>query len=77
MKHYAQNTSGLACTVSYVRSCDKCQRTKLDHNHAPVPLCPLPITETFGRLHIDFVGPLVKTTQGHEHLLVVVDSFSR
>ncbi|MEW8546931.1 MAG: RNase H-like domain-containing protein [Candidatus Thiodiazotropha sp.] len=54
-------------TVNYVRSCDKCQKTKANHNSTTVPLCPLPITETFGRLHIDFVGPLVKTSQGHEH----------
>ena len=38
------------------------------------PLAPLPIVEPFGRVHIDHVGPVPKTPQGHRHLLVVVDS---
>jgi len=38
------------------------------------PLAPLPIVESFGRVHIDHVGPLPKTPEGFRHLLVVVDS---
>ena len=28
-------------------------------------------------MHIDIIGPLIKSTEGHEYILVVVDSFSR
>ena len=41
------------------------------------PLNPLPVAKVFERMHIDFIGPLPKTTAGHEHILVCVDSFSR
>ena len=38
------------------------------------PLAPLPIVEPFGRVHIDQVGPLPKTSESFRHLLVVIDS---
>ena len=38
------------------------------------PLAPLPIVEPFGRVHIDHVGPLPKTSEGFHYLLVVIDS---
>ena len=63
--------------TDYVKSCDRCQRAKKEaHPHSP-PLNPLPVAKVFERLHIDLVGPLPKTTAGHEHILVCVDSFSR
>jgi len=38
------------------------------------PLKPLEIVPAFCRLHLDFVGPLPKTTEGFRHILVIVDS---
>ena len=35
---------------------------------------PLEVVEPFGRVHMDFVGPLPQTTEGYRHILVVVDS---
>ena len=38
------------------------------------PLKPLEMVEPFGRVHMDFVGPLPQTTEGYRHILIVVDS---
>jgi len=38
------------------------------------PLKPLEVVEPFGRVHINFVGPLPQTTEGYRHILIVVDS---
>ena len=35
---------------------------------------PLEVVEPFGRDHMDFIGPLPKTSEKYRHLLVVVDS---
>lgn len=61
----------------YVKSCDRCQRTKREAHPNTTPLNPLPVAKVFERLHIDLIGPLPKTTAGHEYILVCVDSFSR
>ena len=37
-------------------------------------LKPLEVAEPFGKVHMDFVGPLPKTSEKYRHLLVVVDS---
>ena len=37
-------------------------------------LKPLEVVEPFGRVHMDFVGPLPQTTEGYRHILIVVDS---
>jgi len=38
------------------------------------PLALLPLVEPFGRVHIDHVGPVPKTSEGFRHRLVVIDS---
>ena len=52
--------------------------SRVNHLHIcdlrKAPLAPLPIVEPFGRVHIDHIGPLPKTTEGYRHVLVVVDS---
>jgi len=61
----------------YVISCDKCQRAKRSVNKHPAPLMPLPVAETFERWHMDILTNLPKTAGGYQHILLVVDSFSR
>ena len=61
----------------YTHSCDMCQRAKPHYHSKPAPLHPLPIESTFDRLHIDFVGPLKTSSEGHKHILVITDSFSK
>ena len=61
----------------FVKSCDRCQRAKRDNAAVPPPLHPLPVVSVFGRLHMDIIGPLHKSSEGHQYILVVVDSQSR
>ena len=61
----------------YVKSCDVCQRTKRNPDTKVPPLNPLPVTEVFSRMHVDIIGPLSKSSDGYECILVAVDSFSK
>ena len=63
--------------VDFVKSCDSCQRAKHSRHQVSTPLNPLPVVDVFERIHLDIVGPLHKTTDGFEYILVCVDSFSR
>uniref|UniRef100_A0A8D0DEN8 Gypsy retrotransposon integrase-like protein 1 n=1 Tax=Sander lucioperca TaxID=283035 RepID=A0A8D0DEN8_SANLU len=62
---------------NYCRSCPECQQV------APKPtykktLIPLPIIETpFERIGLDIVGPLPKSSRGHQYILVILDYASR
>ncbi|CAC5423935.1 unnamed protein product [Mytilus coruscus] len=62
---------------NYVTSCDKCQRSKQPTYHRPASLLPLPIEDTLSRWHMDILTCLPKTKDGHQRLLLVIDSFSR
>ena len=62
---------------NFVKSCDRCQRAKRNNAAVPPPLHPLPVVSIFGRLHMDIIGPLRKSSEGHQYILVVVDSQSR
>ena len=61
----------------YVNACNTCQRTKLDRRRQPPPLNPLPVEDTLSRIHIDNLGPLPKTEQGYQYILLIIDSFSK
>ncbi|MEW8341712.1 MAG: transposase family protein, partial [Candidatus Thiodiazotropha taylori] len=61
----------------YVQNCDICQRIKTDRHRLPAPLHPLPVEETFSRVHIDILCSLPKTKEGYQYILVIVDSFSK
>lgn len=63
--------------VDFVKSCDTCQRAKHSTHQVSTPLNPLPVVNIFERMHLDIVGPLHKTKDGFEYILVCVDSFSR
>ena len=66
-----------ADTYNYIKGCPTCQVSKRAYHTHPPPLKPLPIVEVFGRLHLDHIGPLTKTPDGFQHILVVVDSASK
>ena len=63
--------------TDFVKSCDRCQPAKRKFPATHLPLNPLPVTGVFGRLYMDIVGPICKSFEGHEYILVVVDRFSR
>ena len=61
----------------YCRSCPECQQV------APKPLfrgplIPLPIISVpFSRIALDLVGPLPKSSRGHQYILVILDYATR
>ena len=61
---------------TFVETCSTCQRSKR-HGTVKAPLHPLPIEQPFGRVHLDFLGPLKKTPEGFQHILLIVDSGSK
>ncbi|XP_042591967.1 uncharacterized protein LOC122139310 [Cyprinus carpio] len=59
------------------QACPTCQQMS-PRTPPPSPLIPLPIIEVpFKRIGMDLVGPLPKSAQGHEHILVIVDYATR
>ena len=68
-------------TLSYVRSCDICQRTKGPQHLPHGYLQPLPIPETpWTSISMDFVVKLPQSTVGEQHfdsILVVVDRLTK
>jgi len=59
--------------IEYVSLCHICQTTKTSPHMKKAPLKPLEIQPAFYRLHLDFVGPLPKSSDGFRHILVIVD----
>jgi len=60
--------------IQYVSSCHICQTAKTSPHTRKAPLSSLPILAPFARVHCDHIGPLLKTAEGFQHLLVVVDA---
>lgn len=63
--------------VTYVKSCDRCQLAKRDYNPHKPPMVPMPMSKRFERWHIDILGPLNRTEEGYEYVLLCIDSFTR
>lgn len=43
----------------------------------PDKLHPLPICARFERIHIDLMGPLLASAQGHKYIVVAIDAFTK
>jgi len=62
----------------YCRSCAVCSASKTSNELPAGTLRPLPIPEgVWDSIGIDFVGPLPKSKEGHDCILVVIDRFSK
>uniref|UniRef100_A0A3P9LR23 Gypsy retrotransposon integrase-like protein 1 n=1 Tax=Oryzias latipes TaxID=8090 RepID=A0A3P9LR23_ORYLA len=62
----------------FCATCPICQKTAISRKSDRALLQPLPIIPTpFRRLAMDIVGPLVKSSQGHQYILVVCDYATR
>lgn len=60
----------------WTRTCILCQKSKIQrHTHSNVG--SFPPTERFQHLHIDIVGPLPTTPQGHRYLVTMIDRLTR
>lgn len=65
--------------IEYVRSCRTCQIVgKSQQKPKRYPLRPIPVVdEPFTELLIDIVGPLSKTSKGHEYILTILTTSTR
>ena len=61
----------------YVKSCDVCQRSKVDRKGNHVPLNSITVGSRFSRVHIDILCSLPKTKEGYQCILLIVDSFTK
>jgi hypothetical protein len=61
----------------YIQSCEECQMSKYSRQQQDPPLTSLPVQDVFQRIHIDFIGPIHESSEGHKHILLVVDSYSK
>ncbi|XP_078797929.1 uncharacterized protein LOC144989406 [Oryzias latipes] len=63
---------------SYCMTCPICQKTAAPRRLDRACLQPLPVISTpFQRIAMDIVGPLEKSSQGHQYILVVCDYATR
>ena len=62
---------------NHVRTCDVCQRIKVDRHSHPAPLSNMPVNKVFDRWHMDIIGPLPKSKEGFQYILLVVESLSK
>ncbi|KAL3997082.1 hypothetical protein ACER0C_009738 [Sarotherodon galilaeus] len=62
----------------YCHTCPTCQKTCPARKSDRALLQPLPVMSTpFRRIAMDIVGPLVKSSRGHQYILVVCDYATR
>ena len=61
----------------YVKTCDPCQHAKRHFQAHPAPLQNMPVVGRFDRWHMDILGPLSSSSEGHKYILVIVDSYTR
>ncbi|XP_059582206.1 uncharacterized protein LOC132243291 [Alligator mississippiensis] len=58
-------------------ACLECQKTRTERP-ARAPLQPMPVMDTpFARIALDIVGPLPRSSSGHQYVLVMVDYATR
>lgn len=61
----------------HVKSCAVCNKNKKPVRKARCPLTSYQAGEPMERVHLDFLGPLPRTAQGNEFVMMMVDQFSK
>ena len=62
---------------AHVKTCNTCQKSKRNYGSDKAPLTPMPIpSQPFSRLHMDIMGPLTTSSEGHKYILLVVCAFT-
>lgn len=54
-----------------------CQKTNRKISMAAPELNPVPVVTPWHHIGIDFIGPLIPSTQGNKYILTVSDYFSK
>jgi len=60
-----------------VSTCEACNKNKKPVRHPRTPMTSYQAGAPMERVHLDFLGPLPKTPAGNEHVLVMVDQFTK
>ena len=60
--------------TEYVRSCERCQRAKSTNHTTKPPMTNMPVVTKFERWHVNILGPITKTNEGFQYILLCVDS---
>ena len=61
----------------WCRDCLQCQRAKITTN-ITTPVEPIPVpTQRFSHIHVDLVGPLQASSDGHTHIMTIIDRSTR
>ncbi len=63
--------------ISFVSGCENCNRNKKNILPGRCPMTEYQAGAPMERVHIDFLGPLTKTSKGNEHILMIVDQFTK
>ncbi|CAK1595243.1 unnamed protein product [Parnassius mnemosyne] len=61
---------------NWAKQCIQCQKCKLQR-HSSSSLASFPPTERFEHLHVDIVGPLPTSPQGHRYIVTMIDRTTR
>lgn len=62
---------------NYVKCCNRCQMAKRNFNKFNPPLTSMPQVGRFERWQIDILGPIQKSLEGYQYVLLAIDSFTR
>ena len=61
----------------FKRHCPECQKLEFAKVAAKGPLSSLHVTQIGEEMSVDVIGPLPKTKDGYEYIIVAIDGFSR
>ena len=62
---------------AYVKGCMECNQNKKATVSARHPMLSYHSGSPMERVHLDFIGPLPRTERGNEHILMMVDQFTK
>jgi len=77
MRRYFFWESMVVDVYAFVANCTQCARNRVGKRRKTKYLKTFPPTEPLTDLCMDLLGPLLRTAAGNEHLLVIVDRFSK
>ena len=63
--------------AEYVRTCQACNQNKKTTRYGKSPMRNYHAGAPMERVHLDFLGPLPKSSRGNEHILMMVDQFTK
>ena len=70
-----QRRTLLACHQNL--RCNVCSQNKTTFKYGKFPMTEYHTGVPMERVHIDYLGPLPKTNKGNEHILMIVDQFTK